>query len=341
MKITTVTAMAASGTLSLMRQLLQTSTEFLRASFVVTAIRDGVYLAFSDGHTTVDQLAAKMNNITNKDGLRAWLDLGVSLGELERSGDDYRIAGKLSKGLLDPANDAYQAMFEEVVRHYYSYVSDTPAKLRTHARFPFDESPGRLVARSSRVSEPFIFEAVDAAVPSRGAFDLLEVGCGSGVYIQRACSRNPDLRAVGLELQEQVAVVARENIAAWGLENRAVVEHCDVRAYQSDRAFDLVTLHQNIYYFPVDDRISLCRRLLGLLKPGGRVLLTTIGQGGGPVGQALNIWVSNTEGYGPLPDAEELCQQLRAAGFVDVKKKRLVPFESFWSFVGTRPSDLK
>jgi SAM-dependent methyltransferase len=320
-----------------MARLVRTGTEFYRASFVASAVANGVYAAFQGGRATIEQLCERLNNITNRDGLRSWLELGVSLGELKRSGGEYRICGKLSRAMLDPSNDGYQAFLEEIVRHHYGYVMDTPAKLQENAWFPFDESPGELVARSSRVSEPFLFEAVDDTVPRQGAFELLEVGCGSGTYIRHSCERNSDLRAAGLELQEKVAEGARKNIREWGLEGRVVIEHRDVRDYQSSRRFDLVTFHQNIYYFSPADRVALARLVLGLLKPGGRVLLTTPGQGGGPAVQAVDIWVSTTEGYGPLPDPDELCGQLREAGFIDVRKKRLIPFESFWSFVGTKP----
>jgi len=337
MRFKTAGSLIARGQSALMMSMLRTSTEFYRASFVSAALSGGVYAAFRKERATLDQLAERLNNVTNLDGLRSWLDLGVSLGELKRTGEEYRIAGKLSRALLDPANDAYQAMLQEIVRNHYGYVMNAPAKLREHGWFPFDEEPGELVARSSRISEPFIFEAVDDAVPRRGAFDLLEVGCGSGTYIRHACSRNPGLRAVGLELQAKVAEGARRNIRDWGLQDRAEIVHCDVRAYRNDRRFDLVTFHQNIYYFPRADRIALARLVLGLLKPGGSVLLTTLGQGGGPAGQAVGIWVATTRGYGPLPDPDELCGQLQEAGFVGVKKKRLVPFESFWAFFGTKP----
>ncbi|HEU0292175.1 MAG TPA: methyltransferase domain-containing protein, partial [Anaerolineales bacterium] len=144
--------------------------------------------------------------------------------------------------------------------------------------------------------------------------------------------RNPELRAVGLELQEKVADTARKNIEVWGLENRATIEHSDVRNYSSSQKFDLITLHQNIYYFPVQERETLFRYLIDYLKPGGQVLITSACQGGGPSIQGLNVWVSTTEGYSPLPNPDQLCQQLKAAGFAEVKTKRLVPFESFWAF---------
>jgi SAM-dependent methyltransferase len=320
-----------SGQSSLLFGLLKTGNEFYRASFISAALSRGVYENFIDGKASFEHLCEKMD-VSNREGLRAWLELGVSLGELKRTGDQYQIKGKISRALLDPANDAFKALLEEVVSYHYVYVMDAPAMLRKHQWFPFDTVPGELVARSSRVSELFIFEAVDAAIPPQGDFQLLEVGCGSGIYIQRACTRNPELRAVGLELQEKVAAVARRNIQAWGLEGRATIEHADVRDYSTSQKFDLVTLHQNIYYFPVQEREDLFRHIKAYLKPGGQVLLTTVCQGGGPGIQGLNIDLSMTEGFSPLPDADQLCRQLEAAGFLEVKARRLVPLESLWAF---------
>ena len=335
MKLLTVIKLMTSGQASLMFNLLKTSNEFYRACFISTALSRGIYDNFIEGKASFEHLCQKMD-VSNREGLMAWLELGVSLGELKRVGNEFQIKGKTSRALLKSNNDAYKAFLQEVVNYHYVYVVDTPAMLRKHEWFPFDETPGELVARSSRISEPFIFEVVDAVVPRQGDFQLLEVGCGSGIYIQRACKRNPELRAVGLELQEKVADAARKNMKAWGLENRATIEYSDVRNYSSSQKFDLVTLHQNIYYFSVPERENLFRQLNDHLKPGGQVLLTTACQGGGPSVQGLNIWVATTTGYGPLPDPDQLCQQLKAAGFAEVKTKRLVPFESLWAFNAAR-----
>jgi len=340
MKLLTAVKLIADGQLPAMLGMLKTCNGLYRACFVSTALSQGIYGKFVDGRSSFEQLCEGMDLEFSREGLRAWLELGVSLGELKRVGTEYRIQGRLSKALIKDRNDGYAALLEEIVKYHYDYVIHTPSMLKEQKRFPFDESSGELIARSSRISEPIIFEAVDAIVPRKGDFRLLEVGCGSGVYIHRACKRNPNLRAVGLELQKSVADFARKNIASWGLEDRATIEHRDVRDYQGSREFDLITLHQNIYYFPVAERADLARHLLDCLKPGGRVLLTTIGQGGSPSMQVLNIWVSTTEGYGPLPDPDQLCQQFREAGFSEVKSRRLVPFESFWEFVAIKPQAL-
>jgi len=330
-KLLTFIIMMTSGQASLIVGLLKTTNEFYRASFISAALSKGVYDNFIEGKASFEHICEKMN-VSNRDGLRAWLELGVSLGELKREGDEYQIKGRMSKVLLKSNSDAFKALLQEIVEYHYLYVMDSPAMLSNNERFPFHKVPGELVARSSRVNEPFVFEAVDEAIPPHGGFQLLEVGCGSGIHIHRACTRNPELRAVGLELQENVAAVAQGNIQAWGLENRVTIEHADVRNYSSGQKFDLITLHQNIYYFPVQERESLFRHLKEYLKPGGQVLLTSVCQGGGPGVQALNIQVSTTEGFSPLPNPDHLSQQLKAAGFAGVRARRLVPLESLWSF---------
>ena len=335
MNLSTFINLMISGQATLLFRLLKTSNEFYRASFISAALSRGVYDNFIDGKASFDHLCEKID-IANREGLRAWLELGVSLGELRRTGDEYQIKGKLSRALLDPGNDAFRALLQEIVEYHYVYVVDAPTMLRTQEWFPFDQVPGELVARSSRVNEAFIFEAVDAVIPRRGEFQLLEVGCGSGIYIQRACTRNPELRAVGLELQEKVAALARRNIETWGLENRASIEHADVRNYSSGQKFDLATLHQNIYYFPVQELENLFRHLREYLKPGGQVLLTSVCQSGGPGIEALNIQLSTTEGYSPLPDPDQVCQQLKAAGLVEIRAWRLVPIESIWAFTAAK-----
>jgi len=336
MKLSTFLKLLIGGQASLIFGLLKTTNEFYRASFLSAALSRGVYDHFVGGKASFEHLCEKME-ASNREGLWAWLELGVSLGELKRAGNEYQIRGKISRALMKSENDALKALLQEIVEYHYVYVVDAPTMLRKQEWFSFDQVPGELVARSSRVNEPFIFEAVDSVVPRDGNYQLLEVGCGSGFHIQRACMWNPELRAVGLELQERVAAVARKNIQAWGLANRATIEHADVRNFLTNQTFDLVTLHQNIYYFPVQERENLFRHLKEYLRPGGQVLLTSVCQGGGPGLQALNIQVSTTEGFSPLPDASHLHQQLYNAGFTQVTAKRLVPLESLWAFSATNP----
>jgi predicted O-methyltransferase YrrM len=225
----------------------------------VTAFREGLLVRLATKPASLDELASEMKiDPADHDWLRAWLELGLRLRELRLDGDRYELRGYLARRLARPENDAVAAILEEVATLHHMLVLDTPRRLARHQRFALADQDGVLVARSSRLVRPFVHEAVDEVVPHRGAFRLLEVGAGSGCYIRRAAARNPALTALGLELQPEVAAMARENIRAWGLADRVTIEVGDVRARTPEPAFDLVTLHNNIYYFPVAERVACC-----------------------------------------------------------------------------------
>lgn len=96
----------------------------------------------------------------------------------------------------------------------------------------------------------------------------------------------------------------------------------------------MVTLHNNIYYFPFQSRPGLLAFVRGFLKPGGRLLLTTGCRGGSIFMELLNLWGAATEGCGRLPDPGEMVEQLKQGGFTSVTATRLYPFDSFYFFVG-------
>jgi tRNA G46 methylase TrmB len=103
-------------------------------------------------------------------------------------------------------------MFQEMVLIDAPPIGRRPTMLRGGRRFKMSDQDGTIVARSSRVLEPFVFAMVYDLVPFRGAMRVLDVGCGSGVYILRASGRNPELTALGLELQPAVAEFACANL---------------------------------------------------------------------------------------------------------------------------------
>lgn len=193
-----------------------------------------------------------------------------------------------------------------------------------------------MIARSSRILEAFQAEAIHSAFPANGATRLLEIGCGSGVYIRYAAEENPLLTAVGVELQPAVAEVARTNLRNWGLESRVKVETGDIREKAPDESFDIATLYNNIYYFPVEERVALLSRISGFLRPGGFLLLTTCCQGGSLGTEALNLWGAATKGAGRLPSEDELVTQLRQAGFSKVEARNLLPGDRFMAFQAFR-----
>jgi len=180
--------------------------------------------------------------------------------------------------------------------------------------------------------EAFQTEAIDRFFPASGTASLLEIGCGSGFYIKYAANRNPSLTALGLELQPKVADAARRNIAEWGLDGRVRIETGDIRQKLPDEHFTIVTLYNNIYYFPVESRVALLQHLRRFLQPGGFLLLITCCLGGSLAVDVLNLWGAATSTGGRLPGKQELIGQLHQAGFPKVQAVRLIPGDEFFAF---------
>ena len=340
MKVKTLLGLIASGQLPLLLRLNGIFRQSYRDSFAAAALSEGIYTLLCHGPVSLDAIYQHLTGSAagpdgSKEKLQTWLEVGVSLGELKRSPGGYALASRLARQLAQPANDGIAAMYQEVSTLHHDLLSQTPARLREQRPFAWADTDGELIARSSRILEPYILDVVDEVVPEQGVVRLLEVGCGSGVYIRRACQHNQQLSAVGLELQPEVAEFARKNLRDWGVAERVVVECVDVRAYATPEHFDLLTLHNNIYYFPVPERLDLLRRLAGYLKPGGRLLLTTACQGTSAT-MLLNLWGEMTAGAGPLPQADAMLDLMGQAGFGWLRKIDLLPGGGFYAFVGTR-----
>ncbi|PTR16311.1 methyltransferase family protein [Nitrosospira sp. Nsp2] len=257
--------------------------------------------------------------------------MGVRLGFLELSQRGYNLRG-LAKKLALPQNDAALALVQEVADLHYKLISRTPEKLRNGEFWGLKDQDGEVIARSSRVLEAFQTGAIDRTFPVSGRVSLLEIGCGSGFYIKYAASRNPLLSALGLELQPHVAEVARRNIREWALQDRARIEIGDIRGKTAGELFDIVTLYNNIYYFPVEDRVTLLRQVGKFIKTGGFLLMTTCCQGGNLGIEVLNLWGAATATRGRLPAVDELVHQLQDAGYRNVQTTRLIPGDTFYAF---------
>jgi SAM-dependent methyltransferase len=308
------------------------ATPMYRGAFLTAASAHGLLRALAEQPRSAEEVAALLRPGANVEPLRAWLDLGVRLGELKKTRRGYALRGFFAKGLARVKNDAIAAALEEVTRFHHEVLLGAPALFTEGRRLSLADQDGALIARSTRVIEPFVEEAVDAFIPKSGPQRLLEVGCGTGVYVRHALARNPRVTAVALELQAEVADLARRNFDAWGLGDRVEVVHGDLRALEFQPQFDRITLHNNIYYFPVEERVRVLARVRRFLAPGGQVLITTACRGGNVGLEVLNLWFASADCGGRLPDAEEMLRQLRDAGFESPRALRLIPGDQYYAF---------
>lgn len=305
---------------------------FYQLHYLVAAKECGLFELLVEAPKGFEQLAeVYCTDDKAREALEAWLGLGVRLGYLGLDARGYALKG-LAKKLALPQNDAALALLQEAAGLHSKLISQTVTKLRNGELWNLEDQDGEIIARSSRIMEAFQTEAIDRFFPASGVANLLEIGCGSGFYIEYAANKNPSLSALGLELQPNVAEVARRNIAEWGLEGRVRIEVGDIRVKVPDEYFSIVTLYNNIYYFPVESRVLLLQHIRQFIKPGGFLLLITCCQGGSLAVEILNLWGAATSTGGRLPGKDELISQLHHAGFPDVQAVRLIPGEEFFAF---------
>ena len=315
--------------------LIRDSRASTRLMFLHAARESGLTQALSSP-ATLDELAARMG-AERPELLEALLAVGVSVGELRLAGRRYALRGRSIRALADPANDALAAMLDETMRYHASAYLQFGPRLRGAEMGRYLDEFDTVIARSSRVLEPFLAGFVRNIVPPHGPVRILEMGCGSGVYLRYAAERNRDATGIGVDLSGEVAGDTRARMAAWGLGSRFEIRAGDVRSLSTDAVgtFDLVTSYNNIYYIPPDDRVALLRHLRAMLRPGGRLALVSMFQGSSIAACNFDLALQSTVGCSPLPRLDELERQMSEAGFGAVRGTHLVPTEPFYGVVAS------
>jgi SAM-dependent methyltransferase len=304
-----------------------------RAAFLTAAASSGMLRWMAIRPCDVESLATQLG-IEDKRRLRAWLDTGVRLGEFDRRYGCYGLKSRAARLLAQLRHDALAAGLEEVLRYHVPALLNGPEMLRTGERFSLADQDGTVIARSSRVVQPLVERAVAAELDRTEPVRLLEIGCGSGIYVRYAAELNPHLTAMAIDLQDDVAELAARNIRQWKLADRVEARQGDLRTLGLEPTFDLITMHNNIYYFTDAERADILGRARSMLGPGGKLLLTSACRGGHVSLDMLNLWMEYADFGGSLPHHERLLEQLYEAGFAEATSYRVVPGEQFRAFVG-------
>ena len=100
MAINTLIKFIIKNPITLILRMNKTLNEFYRAGFISTAISEGVYDVLSNGPANLKDIQTNLGTDLDKEGLKAWLDLGVAIGELDKKNDDYSVKSAFSKRLL-------------------------------------------------------------------------------------------------------------------------------------------------------------------------------------------------------------------------------------------------
>lgn len=140
-------------------------------------------------------------------------------------------------------------------RPLWDYYRDS--KYRELHYWAFDQAAARALQRT--------LDAVVSVTGSPGSRSLLEIGCGTGQFLQLAQQRGFDVS--GVELNAEHAAEARRRT------NGGPILCGDFMIESFDRQFDVIAMLDLIEHLP--DPLAALRRSYELLKPGGHVVVYT------------------------------------------------------------------
>jgi ubiquinone/menaquinone biosynthesis C-methylase UbiE len=172
----------------------------------------------------------------------------------------------------------------DYLRYQYGDAEKLRIRLETHQRFSEhpDELPNAILAHL-------------ALTPGH---TLLDVGCGPGTFHRLLADTGA--RIVGLDRSLGMVQDARRQATEYGLP--AEVMQADAQALPvRDVSCDRVLASHMLYHVP--DAAKALREMRRVLRPGGRVVLTTNAADFAERLQALHRRAAEAQGYTPTPSA--------------------------------------
>ncbi len=316
------------------------SRALVRSLFLSSGTRLGVF-AFLRKPRSFAEIERELR-VTRADRLAAWLAVGVEVRELRRADDTYALRGRRARAIADGDTmlsahyrsvlDYQAGPYDDIEQLLHGPPADGRSDLERHASIIADVS----VAAAPFVV-PFLREVVDEIRPRR----VLDVGCGTGVYTRALLDADSTLRVDGIDLAPTVIDQASARLAAAGHASRASLHAGDVREFVTrtdGRPYELITLLNNVYYFPPAERAALYEQLAGTLADDGALVIVTMAWPGSVASAHLHMMLVSQAGSAALPNRETIEADLRHAGFQVGPARTLVPLEPFVAIVARRPA---
>lgn len=303
------------------------SRHLVRTLFLSSAVRSEIIPHLRTGRSLAE--LARLTGTRRPDRLRAWLQVGVDVGELRKRGDRYRVAGRRARALAE-GDTLLVAHYRSILEYQvgpYAELGDLILGLDTGrddlACYAED------IARVSLAALPFVRSFLRRTLVELRPARVLDVGCGSGSYTSVVLESDPSVRVDGVDLAEDVITAAQRELVERGYGTRIALHVGDIREWlqRSEIRFDLVMLLNNIYYFESARRQEVYRELGNSLTDRGQLLMVSMTTPGSIAAAHLDFMLRCQAGSASLPEVDDLRADLLSAGFEIVEHQRLVPGE--------------
>lgn len=196
--------------------------------------------------------------------LSAWKGAQERLksGRIDSPSIDARLLLEVAAGVsrTDILTDPYRVLSDETVAAYEAMIE------RRLKREPVSRILGRKGfwkimlnvtpdVLSPRPDTEAILDVVLPAFEPGRAFEMIDIGTGSGAILLAVLAERPAARGVGTDISFEALAVAKENASSLELDNRAAFLRTEWAAGFGDHSFDLVV--SNPPYIPSADIAGL------------------------------------------------------------------------------------
>ena len=159
----------------------------------------------------------------------------------------------------------------------------------------------------------FAMECIDTSVDD----DVLDIGCGGGVNIEKFLRRCPDGNVWGLDYSVvSVSESIKRNQEAVDMGRCQVIEANVCNMPIDDDTFDIVSAFSSIYFWP--DFKNTLKKVFKIIKTNGQFMIAYGSDGNDPNDED---WVDADAGMTVYTE-EQLIEYLRKAGFKEIKTYR-------------------
>jgi ubiquinone/menaquinone biosynthesis C-methylase UbiE len=297
---------------------------------IESAIRHGVFDALDRKPATLKQLAAETG--TSERGLRAILNVLVSLNLLERDGDNYLLTPESARFLVS-SKPGYYGMFfghisDQILPNWLG-LNEIVKTGKPAANVNQQKEGAAFFAEFVESLFPISFPAATALGEHLGVgktttpISVLDIGAGSGVWGIALAKQSPQVRIRAVDWP-QVLEVTRRVAAKHGLSDRLTTAPGDFFEADFGTGHQIATIGHILHSEGAERSRRLLKKAFSALAPGGTIAIQEFvpnDQRTGPPNAlifAVNMLV-NTDA-GDTFTFEEMSAWLREAGFVNPRQ---------------------
>jgi len=314
-------------------RLQKLSWAFTQSAVLFAAIENGLFTSISQHGDSLEAIA-KSAGISENNAKRMITAL-LTLELIEHNGAGFRNAPDVERFLVEGTR-SYAGRWITWFHHQWNAWGELGKRLEeTGPEDPlgfYDES--FTVEHARRYHQATASVGMGAArkfmseVPLKGRRKLLDLGGGSGAYSIEAAKRNPDLKAVVLDLPE-VVVVTRDFIQEHGVESQVSAEPCNFISDPFPEGADVILMNSNLPQYSGEMIRQVLRKAFDALVPGGEMHICgemVNEDWSGPLIPAMcsihGVLFHSTA----LPHTRTDCiGYFEDTGFVDVKVREFIP----------------